>query len=731
MSVVFSKDFHKDLEVDGSLKSKAWDFVRKLSTDADLTGLDLKQPQGALDKRVRTARVDLNYRAVLFDMSTGGQSFYLLAAIKPHDDAYALAVSLELRVNPVNGIAEILRHQDVREVVRRQTQHRAQASRDDGSTRLLPYTVAELTGIGLIDEIALRAVELTDDDGLQELCLAVPEWQGDALLQLAYGSTLDEVRRLYGPADDTTVALDDLGKAFEHPAAQMQFVVVTEDNDDELRAMLEGDFHAWRTFLHPDQRAVAYREKWNGAFRLSGGAGTGKTVVAIHRAAFLSRQGRPRVLLTTFTKTLAAQLEAGLAQLAGPGRISHVSSAAEPGTVRVSGVDSIARAIVAKADGHVPKVITDQEADRRWEEAARDLPDLTPAEANLLTVSFLGAEYRNVVLAQEITDRQGYLKASRKGRGVRLNWLQRTRVWAVLDLFTRRLEIDGATTFTALVARAARILTDPEARSRIDTFDHVIVDEGQDLHATHWLMLRRLVSAAPNDLFICEDSHQRIYGERLTLSHYGIDVRGRSRKLTLNYRTTRQNLRFALQVLDGGQIVDLEGDNEDRTGYRSLLSGPEPTLRGVADTAAEHRLVAETIAGWLAEPAPTQLVPDSIGVLVRTNRSRDDLARALRQTGLEIETLAGDSEATHRGVRIATMHRAKGMEFARVVVAGVSDDVLPSQWLLDSTAEEDRGDVEQRERLLLYVACTRARDQLLVTWCGVPSRYLPAESRQL
>ncbi|HEX5113659.1 MAG TPA: 3'-5' exonuclease [Pseudonocardiaceae bacterium] len=730
MSVVFSKDFHKDLEVDGSLKSKAWDFVRKLSTDPDLTGLDFKKPQGALDKRVRTARVDLNYRAVLFDMSTDGQSFYLLAAIKPHDDAYTLAATLELRVNPVNGIAEVLRHQDVRDVMHKQTQDHPQSATSDELRRVLPYTVAELTGIGLIDEAARRAVELTDDDALQELCLAVPEWQGDVLLQLAYGGSLDEIRELYGPADDATVASDDLGKAFEHPAARMQFVVVTDENDDELRAMLEGDFRAWRTFLHPDQRAVAYRERWNGAFRLSGGAGTGKTVVAIHRAAFLSRQGRPRVLLTTFTKTLAAQLEADLAQLAGPGRVSRTSSAPEPGTVRVSGVDSIARAIVAKADGHVPKVITDQEADRRWEEAARDLPDLTPQEANLLTVGFLRAEYGNVVLAQEITDKQGYLKAPRKGRGVRLNWLQRTRVWAAMELFTRRLEIDGATTFTALVARAARILADPEARSRVDTFDHVIVDEGQDLHATHWLMLRRLVSRAPNDLFICEDSHQRIYGERLTLSHFGIDVRGRSRKLTLNYRTTRQNLRFALQILNGGQVVDLEGENENQAGYRSRLSGLEPVLRGAASAAAEHRLAVETINGWLGEPASTRPAPDSIGVLVRTNRQRDDLARTLRQAGLDVETLAGDSEATHKGVQVATMHRAKGMEFARVLVADVSDDVLPSQWLLDATAEEDRGDVEQRERLLLYVACTRARDQLVVTWHGVPSRYLPARSAE-
>ncbi len=727
MPVVFSKDFHKDLDVDGSLKGKAWDFVRKLNTDADLTGLDFKQPKGAVDKRVRTARVDLSYRAILFDMSLGGEPFYLLAGIKKHDDAYRFAETLELRVNPVNGIAEVLRHQDVERVSKLEegVQHSVDA------VQLLPFTVEEITGLGILERIAARAVELTDEDDLQELCLAVPDWQGDALLQLACGASLDEVRRQYGSPSETSRvrAADDIETALQHPASRMQFVVVTEENDDELRAMLESDFKYWRTFLHPEQRAVAYREQWNGSFRLSGGAGTGKTVAAIHRAAFLaSRPGGARVLLTTYTTTLAKHLENDLVQLAGPGRVGKGAGTLEPGTVRVAGVDRIARQIVAQADGHVPKVIPQLEVDRLWEQVVLELPDLTPQEQHQLTPSFLAAEYQNVILAQEITDRQRYLKASRRGRGVRLNWLQRSRVWDVVELFHRRLQTDGKTTFPALVARAAEVLADDAKRGAVETFDHVVVDEGQDLSAAHWLMLRRLVGKGSNDLFICEDSHQRIYGERLVLSHFGIDVRGRSRKLTLNYRTTRQNLAFGLHVLEGDQVTDLEGGEEDRIGYRSRLSGPDPIRHGSVSAAAESEFVARTIGEWLAadgaEGAP-RLKGESIGVLVRTNRARDELARALRQAGLQAEVLTADSDETGKGVRVATMHRAKGMEFARVIVADVSESVLPSRWLLDITPAEDRGGVEQRERLLLYVACTRARDQLVVSWHGKPSPCLP------
>lgn len=745
MPVVFSKDFHKDLDVDGSLKGKAWDFVRKLSTDPEITGLDLKQPQGVLDKRVRTARVDGSYRAVLFDMGGDGEPFYLLAAIKQHDDAYTLAGRIELRVNPVNGIAEVLRRDQMSQALRGTPGtdgggaghggdtgggHSGGAVPTDEATPLLPFTVAELTGIGILDEVAERAVQLTDEEELQDLCLAVPEWQGDALLQLAYGTSLDDVRALYGPQEDAAggVADDsDIGKALEHPASRMQFVVVTTD-DDELRAMLEGDFRHWRTFLHPEQRTVAYRDRWNGSFRLSGGAGTGKTVVAMHRAAFLSSADPTRrVLLTTFTTTLASQLEADLAQLAGPGRVnSGVVRPFEPGTVRVAGVDSLARSIVTRIDGGAPRVVSEYRENSLWEAVVLDLPDLTPQEAELLTPGVLKAEYRDVILAQEITTKKEYLRAPRKGRGVPMNWFQRSRVWEAVEAFRRKLDAEGQTTFTALVARAAAVLADPAARERVETYDSVVVDEAQDLHATHWLLLRRLVDKGPDDLFLCEDAHQRIYGQRLTLSRFGIDIVGRSRKLTLNYRTTRENLRFALAVLGTESVRDLEDNEEDRTGYRSRLSGPEPVVREARTSSAELDLVAETVAGWLTEAEATRPALDAIGVLARTRKHCEELTHRLREAGVPTEMLTADDRPGNPAVRVATMHRAKGTEFARVVVAGASDDVLPQRQLLDTAPEGERADIEARERLLLYVALTRARDQILVTWHGTPSRFLPA-----
>ena len=268
MGVIMSKEFHRALDVDGSMKGKAWDFVMKLGREADLTGLDLKKPKGATDRRVRTARVDDNFRAVLFAVGDENQPMWLLAAIKPHDDAYRHAETLTLTVNPANGAMEVLATEAVREKV---ADFRKRAVPDDLPS-VLPFPVADLVALGLDAEVAAEAVRQTDQDAVLELADDLPEWQQRAMLDLMTGTSLDDVRSTY--AADEPTSDDDPVAAVARPTSRMQFVYL--DTDDELRRMMEGDFAAWRTYLHPTQRAVAHRETYNGPFRLAGGAGTGK-----------------------------------------------------------------------------------------------------------------------------------------------------------------------------------------------------------------------------------------------------------------------------------------------------------------------------------------------------------------------------------------------------------------------------------------------------------------------
>ena len=705
MGVIMSKEFHRALDVDGSMKSKAWDFLTKLSRDADLTGLDLKIPQHAADRRVRTARVDLNHRAVLFAVGDESEPMWLLAAIKAHDDAYAYAQTLTLKVNPANGAMEVIREQAIKDKV---AEYRERPVED--AVQVLPFTVAELVELGIKPDVAEQAVRLTDDVDILDLAGELPEWQQRVLLELATGTSLDDIRATY-ELDHPGVSRDPV-EAVERATSRMEFVYI--DTDDELRRMMEGDFAAWRTYLHPKQRDVAYREAFNGPYRLAGGAGTGKTVVALHRTSFLARRIGARVLLCTFTRNLASSLQVDLRGLVTPDELPRVD---------VRGVDQVVRAVVQAADGPPNQLLGEREQDAMWEEAVRSTgspADLGPA----LTPSFLVGEFRTVVLGMPEHSRDAYLRVKRVGRGVRLNRVQRAVVWNVIDAFRQSAETQGRTTFELLAARATQIVEDPMLRDRVATYDHVVVDEGQDLHAGHWRVLRGLVAPGANDLFICEDGHQRIYGERTVLSRFGIETRGRSRRLTLNYRTSRQNLTFAMNVIRDHQVLDLEGDEDTVAGYHSTFTGPTPTTKGFRGVAEEMQFLAETVRAWLDDGVS----PATIAVLARRSAEQDRARVALQEARVAVELLQKEGGGNPGAVKIASMHRAKGTEFSRVIIVGAEAGVVPLDWVFDSEPEPERAAIRGRERSLFYVACSRARDELIITWSGAPSPFLPCPS---
>ena len=181
--------------------------------------------------------------------------------------------------------------------------------------------------------------------------------------------------------------------------------------------------------------------------------------------------------------------------------------------------------------------------------------------------------------------------------------------------------------------------------------DHVIVDEAQDLHATHWALLRALVAEGPNDLFIAEDSHQRIYGSPIVLGRFGIKIVGRSRRLTLNYRTTAQNLAFAVDVLSGAQYTDLEQGAEKTSDYRSARTGPEPEMIPCENQTAELEAVAAKIKAWLDDE---DVVPESIAVLTRSQEERDRFVRGLGERGVKVRAV--DRSAASSGPAVSDDH---------------------------------------------------------------------------
>lgn len=462
---------------------------------------------------------------------------------------------------------------------------------------------------------------------------------------------------------------------------------------------------------------------YNGPFRLRGGAGTGKTVVALHRARRLAlADPSSRVLLTTFTKNLAHDLDAGLRSL--DPSLPRARKLGESG-VLVQGLDALANHVLRSAGEEVSQAVAAVlgtgrvDVQRRtpamaWEDAltiaGSDLPE------PLHSRRFMESEYQLVVLPSRITTEEEYLRTPRPGRGVRLTRRDRKAVWAVVAAYRQAARMAGSIDFAEAAAIAAVHLDSQGTR----LVRHVLVDEGQDFSPCHWQFVRSLVADGGNDIFIVEDGHQRIYGHRIALSRYGIRTQGRSRRLTLNYRTTKQNLDWAVSVLSGHEFVDSEGETDTVDGYCSARGGPVPRVLSVPSAQEEFNVAKQQLTAWLEQGR----APESLAVLVRDKAMRQRVVEGLAER--EIQSQAIEAGGVSPGkVAVLTMHRAKGMEFACVLLHGLSEKSIPMGLEEYGYDESDKSEALLRERSLIYVAASRARDELVITYSGIPSPLLP------
>lgn len=741
-------------KIDPADRKKAMAFLLKLGDNDAAPGLHVEPIVNSADPRVRTGRVDQGLRAVLFKIPGEHDTLYVFHGVWPHDKAIEVARKTVLSVNPVNGVTEIRVVEppgtsespvagaepvgpldasapgavvEPNEQVAVAAPHRAAepvAAAEPVLVRL-GVTHADLVDVIGIDEaIAVRALAALDEGDLLGVAgdEGTVEWQGLALIDLGAGHSVTEVHDKLGlgrpPSISATASEDEqLAQGLRRPAAQLSFTYIA--GNDELRRVIEGgDFGAWRVFLHPEQRAYAERS-YNGPFRLSGGAGTGKTVVVLHRARNLARRSpQARVLVTTFTTNLADAVRHDLKRLDPDLRLA--THAGEHG-VYVSGIDALASAILRGAqDDLAPAVeavlgtamaLGGRLASNPWREALAASGSALPP--SLRSEAFFAAEYSGVILPNRITSKETYLKVRRPGRGVALDRSKRAAVWDVVAACRAQARVTGSYDFQEAAAIAAVHL----ANTAGTLFDHVLVDEGQDLSPVHWHLLRALAGERADDLFLAEDSHQRIYGRRVVLSQYGIKVVGRSRRLTLNYRTTAQNLAYALRILDGGDYVDLEDVADTSADYRSARTGPVPQLVRCGSLGEELEAAAGIVRAWV-ERTPA---PETIAVLVRDRRQRDRVAAGLAERGVEIRSV--DREAIRPGQPVVmTMHRAKGTEFSKVLLFDISEDSIPASMRDQKYSDDAWEDAQLRERSLLYVAATRARDELAVTFKGKPSR---------
>ncbi len=672
-------------------RKKVRAFTEKFKANPKSAAINYEKIHGVKDDKVRTVRIDQKYRAVVLHPDQG--DVYVLVWVDNHDEAMDWARKRSFEINPHTGALQIINVTEAEQAVAPEI--------SKGPTGLFSAFADDvLLSFGLPGVLlpAVRAVRNKDE--LLALGKHLPTEASEALTWLAEGVPPEEVREAV-EVSPGKVDTADLAKALEHPDTRRRFVEIQSDSD--LAAMLDAPLATWRVFLHPSQNKLVQKH-FNGPARVLGGAGTGKTVVAMHRARHLAEKlcttPQDRILFTTFTANLALNIEELLATLCPDcvGRIEVVHFRAwavrflrDQGLeVEVAGTDVI---------------------EQCWEEAVLGSGTLD------YDVGFLKLEWDQVVQKHCIETRDAYLKVPRTGRGKTLSRLQRTQVWGIFDRYRDALKKRNLCEWLDVIRKTRRLI---EEKKPALPYQAVVVDESQDFHPEEWKLLRALVPAGANDLFLVGDAHQRIYGGKVVLKDCGIGVQGRSSTLKINYRTTEQIRGWASGLLRGQEADDLDGGQDEAKGYKSLLSGSKPECRHFPSAREEQEFLAERLHELLKHRSA-----EEICLVARTAKMlKDDYQSLLKSEGIPHTILGQGKESVGTGVRLATLHRVKGLEFPVMLVAGVNAKVVPIRLASVEGDLTAKGEHEEREKSLLFVAATRSRDSLTVTSWGTPSPFL-------
>lgn len=638
--------------------------------------------RGSRDPRVATLRLAGGHRGVVVKQ----RDVYWLLTVLPDAEASAYARSHRFGVNTALGVVEVW---DAAALERVEPAVRRAA--ESSSARLFSDTCdTDMTALGIDPRFLPLVRQITDELILEALEPLLPPTQYEPLAALARGESVAgawrelEACRAIAPGK-SPVDPEDLAAALLRSPDRAVFV----GSPRELNHVL--DAPDWCVFLHPPQHRLARWESYEQPVLVIGGAGTGKSLVALHRSAFLATRGAGPILLVTFSQQLSAELANRLDVL--------IEDEVIRGRVEVGNVDRLAHRVVADAEGRAPALAGAAELTALWQET-----DTGHSPA------FLLREWEQVVLAQNLRTLEEYLGAPRAGRGVELSGPERVAAWRAMEHVVGRLRERGKRTLLQLAAEASLLLGRTtgdllEDEPRREPYRHIVVDEAQDMHPAQWRLLRAAVPYARDDLFIVGDPHQRIFDTRVTLGSVGIDaIRHR---LQVSYRLPQEILSWGVRLRGGGPADGLVDVVQELYGFRATRHGPRPMVRAYDSPEEELTGLVAQVGQWVKDGVPSR----EIGVAARSASLVRDARTALRELG----------------VKVTTLHGMKGLEFRRVAVIGVADGIVPAPDSL-TPADEDPGarahDL-QRERGLLYVACTRARELLYVSHSGRASPFLP------
>ena len=673
------------------IQSKVTEFINKFKNNPLSSGIHYEKIDNAIDKKLNSVRIDDTYRGIV--AREQGTGVFLLLWVDHHDEAYRWAMKKRCEVNPKTGAVQIF---DVQTIDAEQTSL-------FGSSLFVEYDDKQLLELGVPEEQLTFIRSLSDKESFYQAKDAIPHDAFEYLSWLVEGIPVSEVLDYAKEETESVKKAKNLSDALELPVTLKSFVVV--EGEEELRQIMAEPLEKWRVFLHPTQRKIVQKH-YSGPARVLGGAGTGKTVVAMHRARKLAStlDNNGRILFTTFTANLAADIRENL---------KKICTATELRKIEVIHLDAWVNNFFKEA-GFTAQIEYDN-IPAFWEKA------LLLANVDLpFDPGFYEEEWNRVVLAQEALTLEKYVKASRNGRGTRLDRKKRMLVWKVFDAYQTMMKENQLRDINTAMYESTKLL---ESGKNHPAYAHVVVDEGQDFSDNAFRLLRALAGKErPDDLFIVGDSHQRIYRNRPVLSKCGINVRGRSSILKINYRTTEEIRKYAFALLQGIAFDDLDDGVDVGDRCQSLTHGEKPVVKSFKDAGKELQFIIDEIK----KLQNGGVALSNICVVARTKKLVDDYIAQFTKAGIRSYAIRRNKkdDRSLEGLRVATMHRVKGLEFQYVFVVAVNKRIVPLYSAINRTDAISEAETMTAEKSLLYVALTRAQKGVYVTSYGKKSEFL-------
>lgn len=667
-------------------QGKVTEFFNKFRNDPTSSAINFEKIEAGIDKHICSVRIDQTYRGIVVKHEESG--VYMLLWVDHHDEAYAWAKNKRCSINKTTGSVQVFEVQQV----------------EVEETVTVPGIFSQVSDdvfarIGVPEELVpwVKSIKTLEDFYTKKN--VIPEEAYEGLEWIGNGFEISEVLATLYPENETTnIAENDFVKALQTDASKKSFVIV--EGEEELEAIMREPLEKWRIFLHPTQRKIVGKT-YSGPARVLGGAGTGKTVVAMHRAKELASkcEGSEKILFTTYTKNLAEDINVNLKKICTLEELKHIE---------IVNLDAWV-ANFLNGQNFEYKVVYDTETDKVWDEA------LAFVSADLTFIpNFYKDEWVKVVEAFEAYSKELYIKAPRVGRGVRLDRGKRIKVWEVFEEYQNVMETKQYRDVETAMFECRKLI---EKQNPDGLYKSIIVDEGQDLSPSAFRLLRALAGAEhENDIFIVGDSHQRIYKNKAVLSKCGINIKGRSSYLRINYRTTEEIRKFAFALLNGVSFDDLDEEYDNGKGVQSLTHGDKPEIKVCNTPEEELEYIINKIKGLESIGVDQR----DICIVARTHKLLDGYIAGLQKAGIKSYEIKASKidDRSYDGVRIATMHRVKGLEFDHMFVAAVNKKVLPFGSKADFEDDISLEEFRTGEKCLLYVALTRARKSAYVSCFG-------------